>query len=231
MVFRLIQDFFLPISSFYLPHFPHFFPSFSFESKKITIFQRNIAFKKKKHHRLPINFASSGKVGGGINWNKIDLLGVIDDTMKLPDISDSSFEMELIPYPIFEFYAKENWNEFAANDTRRFWIYIYVFSRWKMKGERKREKVENDSLFLRKRRIILLRILEFLESQSDSWFCLILPQFFIVLFHHLLSKMWSDIFYKLSFFFRLKKLSIEIPNNLRYQEFLRIFCCIQKYFF
>lgn len=25
--------------------------------------------------------------------------------------------MELIPYPIFEFYAKENWNEFAANDT------------------------------------------------------------------------------------------------------------------
>lgn len=72
-------------------------------------------------------------------------MGVIDDTMKLPDISDSSFEMELIPYPIFEFYAKENWNEFAANDTRRFWIYIYVFSRWKMKGERKREKVENFS--------------------------------------------------------------------------------------
>lgn len=108
----------------------------------------------------------SEKYEGGrdINWNKIDLLGVIDDTMKLRDISDiSSFEMELIPYPIFEFYAKENWNEFAANDIPC----LVVFSRWKMK---KGEREWFLFLFPSKFYFLITKDLRIFESQSGSWY-------------------------------------------------------------
>lgn len=98
--------------------------------------------------------------GRDINWNKIDLLGVIDDTMKLRDISDSSFQMELIPYPIFRVLCERKLKWICGQ-------WYTVFGCIRAGKWRAREKVENDSLFfsLCREFYFSYRILEFLNHK------------------------------------------------------------------